>query len=154
MPAIERAAGEIFRGSSQDAIADDDVSPARFYLPLQHDGLVWVAEDADKIIGFGACERFQHDLHLWQIAVLPDRQGKGVGRGLIDAAVIEGRRRGLKGITLTTFRDIPWNGPAYARMGFVDVTGDARYPRLTAALAREATHGLDIASRIAMRRPL
>ena len=56
MPEIERSAAEAFRGSSQDAIADDAVAPVEFYAPLQREGLVLVADDRGELIGFVACE--------------------------------------------------------------------------------------------------
>jgi GNAT superfamily N-acetyltransferase len=149
LPEIERDSAEAFRGSSQDAIADDAVTPASFYPPKVAKGLVWVAEDAGEIIGFAACGAFQDALHLWEIAVRHDRQGRGAGRALIAAVTANARVRGLPSVTLTTFRDIPWNGPFYGRLGFVEL--DMLNPRLAAVIAREARHGLDIAARCAMR---
>ena len=32
-----------------------------------------------------------------------------------------GRRRGYPGLTLATYRDVPWNGPFYASEGFVEI---------------------------------
>jgi len=73
-----------------------------------------------------------------------------------DAAEVEGwaARGGLPALTLTTFRDVPWNGPYYERLGFVALAPSDHRPELTALMAEEATHGLDPARRVAMIRPI
>ncbi len=57
---------------------------------------------------------------LMSIAVLPDRQGKGIGQALMQAFLGEAVRRGLRQIDLTTDRD---NNEAanrfYQNLGFV-----------------------------------
>jgi GNAT superfamily N-acetyltransferase len=132
-----------------DWIADDEVSPASTYEPLQAAGLVWVAEADGRLLGFGACEAFEDGLHLWELAVRRDAQGQAVGRRIIEAAVAEGRRRAMPAITLTTFRNIPWNAPYYARQGFRVLPDGDLNPRLLAVLANEAARGLT--ERCAMR---
>jgi predicted N-acetyltransferase YhbS len=80
-----------------------------------------------------------------------EAQGKGAGRALIAGVVAEARARGLQAVTLTTFRDIPWNAPFYARCGFVEVP-EAEFGSLfTLVREREIEAGLDAASRCAMR---
>lgn len=120
-------------------------------MPLLAQGLIWVAEGDGEPIGFAACEAFDDALHLWELAVRRDRQGQGAGRALVAVCVAEARARGLRAVTLTTFREIPWNAPLYARLGFVVIAPDALNGRLAADLAAEAARGLDAASRCAMR---
>jgi hypothetical protein len=56
-------------------------------------------------------------------------------------------------MTLTTFRDVPWNAPFYARRGFAEVLDPS--PGLAAVRDRERSLGLDAAGpRIVMRRTL
>lgn len=126
------------------------MSPAWFYTPLLAQGLVWVAEDAGELIGFAACEPFDDGLHLWEVAVCHEHQGRGVGRALVARAVAEARALGLPAVTLTTFRQIPWNAPFYARLGFKEPR--RLNERLRAVLEREAAKGLDPTARCAMRR--
>lgn len=157
LPRIERSAAAAFRGSSQDAIADDAVSPASLYVPLQAQGLVWVAQDAqdppdaEGPSGFAACEAFDGALHLWELAVRRERQGQGVGRALIRAVTDAARARGCAAVTLTTFREIAWNAPFYARLGFRELAAHELDGRLAEVLSREAAKGLDVAARCAMR---
>ena len=150
LPDIERSAALAFRGSSQQAIADDAVSPMEFYIPLQTDGLVLVAEDR-QLIGFAACQACADALHIWELAVRHNRQGQGIGGGLVRATIDLARLRGLPAVTLSTFRHIAWNAPLYARLGFSEVATADLNPRLTAIRDREAVLGLDVAARCAMR---
>jgi hypothetical protein len=58
--------------------------------------------------------------------------------------------RGDDLVTLTTFRDVPWNAPYYERIGYRALREDEIGPELRALMAREAGHGLDPALRVAM----
>ena len=62
--------------------------------------------------------------------------------------------RGCAALTLTTFTEVPWNGPYYRRCGF-RVLGDAELtPGLRKIRAAEAEHGLDRWPRACLRREL
>ena len=124
---------------------------AEDHRPFAVQGLVWVAEEAGRLIGFATCEAFEHELHLWELAVRQEAQRKGAGRALISAVVDEARARGLPEVTLTTFRDIPWNGPFYERCGFVEIPEAEFGEFLTLVRAKETEIGLDVANRCAMR---
>jgi GNAT superfamily N-acetyltransferase len=91
--------------------------------------------------------------YLDDLAVLPGRMRRGVGRRLVDAACAWARDHGHAAITLVTYADVPWNGPFYARLGFavVDETG----PEMSAYRAAEREAGLDaVGRRVVMRKPL
>jgi GNAT superfamily N-acetyltransferase len=120
------------------------------YLPLAAQGLVWVAADDGRLIGFASSEVFETELHLWELAVRREAQGQGVGRALIAAVAQEARGLGLP-VTLTTFRDIAWNAPFYARCGFVEMPEAEFSPLLKLVFEQQAALGLDVASRCAMR---
>jgi GNAT superfamily N-acetyltransferase len=131
-------------------VADDEVAPMEVYLPLAAQGLVWVAAEVGQLIGFASSEVFEGELHLWELAVRRESQGRGVGRALIAAVAQEARKLGLP-VTLTTFRDIPWNAPFYARCGFVEMSEAEFSPLLKLVFERQAALGLDVANRCAMR---
>jgi predicted N-acetyltransferase YhbS len=142
LPAVERSAAEAFRGSAQPAVVDGQVSPESFYRPLQAQGLVWVAAEGKQVVGFAACELFTDGLHLCELAVRHDTQRRGAGRALVAACVAEARRRRAAAVTLTTFGQIPWNAPFYARLGFEQLREEDLNRRLKSVLAREAERGL------------
>ncbi|NUO59744.1 MAG: GNAT family N-acetyltransferase, partial [Hamadaea sp.] len=56
--------------------------------------------------------------------------------------------------TLTTFVEVPWNAPYYARHGYRLLGEDELTSGLRAIRAREAALGLDKWPRTAMRRDL
>ena len=95
-------------------------------------GTEWVAlSDVGSLVGFLAAEVFEAELHIWQLAVRLDDQGRGVGGRLLEAADSFARARNLRSITLTTFADVPWNAPWYSRHGFTVATDDERLAGLT-----------------------
>ncbi len=46
-------------------------------------------------------------------------------------------------MTLTTFADVPWNGPYYRRLGWRDLPAAELGPELAAIRRHEASLGLD-----------
>lgn len=104
-------------------------------------------------VGFAALQRVDDDVHLEQLSVHPSAGRRGLGTALLDAAVRAAREAGAARVTLTTYADVPWNGPWYAARGFTVLPDPG--PELTALLAAEATVGLTVhGRRIAMARPL
>ena len=87
--------------------------------------------------------------HIEQVSVHP-RRGPPAHRPGPDRAHRRPRTRGADGLTLTTFADVPWNAPYYARIGF-RVLGEAELtPGLRKIRAHEAELGLDRWPRVAM----
>lgn len=118
------------------------------------EGLVWVAEAENRLVGFAACQIFIDALHLWELAVRHEWQGRGVGKALVEAVIAEAQAQEAPEVTLTTFRDIAWNAPFYATLGFEEVRPQDLNGRLMAILMREKRLGLDADNRCAMRRRL
>ncbi|MFD1048274.1 GNAT family N-acetyltransferase, partial [Kibdelosporangium lantanae] len=105
---------------------------------------VWVA--GDPPVAFAYADWLDGRLHLHQIAVHPSYVRQGIGSALM-ARVISAA--GSAGVKLTTFRDVPWNGPWYEKLGFRELH------ELTPALAAlvEAERGLaDLGPRVVMYR--
>jgi len=92
--------------------------------------------------------------HIEQISVDPAFARQGLGRRLIDHVAASARREARTAMTLTTFRDVPWNAPYYARCGFRVLAESELGPELRATRDHEATLGLDPALRVCMRRDL
>ncbi|GLW75025.1 GCN5 family N-acetyltransferase [Kitasatospora phosalacinea] len=152
---IERAAGGCFREVGMDAIADDEPFSVPELTAFLDAGLAWVAVDgADRPVAYLVAERVDDALHVEQVSVHPSHARRGVGRGLLEHLAARAAAEGVPALTLTTFADVPWNAPYYARCGFRPVPEDALGPGLRAVRAREAAHGLDRWPRLVMRRPL
>lgn len=153
LPAIERAAGQRFRDDRALAwLADGETMSTERHLGYVDTGLSWTAFADGQPVGFILAEVHPSSLFIVELSVHLDWQGNGIGRQLIARAAEHARMRGLRSLTLTTFRDVPWNAPFYARLGFEEVT--ALTPELRQKREEEAAHGLAYDSRCAMRLPL
>ena len=104
-------------------------------------------------VGFVSVELLDDEAHIAQLSVLPELGRRGIGRALLDEAIHWAEGQGLEGVTLTTFRDVPWNAPFYSTVGFIEVVDPA--PGLAAIRRNEWERGLDaMGPRLAMRLPL
>ncbi|RKT56271.1 GNAT family N-acetyltransferase [Saccharothrix australiensis] len=145
LQAIEVASGEPFRAHGMPDIADDDPMPLDVLRGLH----VWVAADPEPVAWIAA-EPVDGYAHVEQVSVHPDHARRGIGAALLDHVQDWAAARGLRGLTLTTFRAIPWNAPYYERLGFREVAEPT--PGLAAIVAAEAARGLDPAERVCLRR--
>ena len=146
---VENASGELFRTVGMPEIADDDPLPLDVLTHVQALGQVWVAADPLPVAWI-AVEEVDGCAHVEQVSVHPDQARRGIGRELIDHVGGWAAARGLGGLTLTTFRDVPWNGPYYERLGFRPVTDLT--PGLAAVVEQETARGLDPTTRTCLRR--
>lgn len=92
--------------------------------------------------------------HIAQVSVDPRFAGRGLGAQLVDHVAAHARQEGLDAVTLTTFRDVPWNAPYYQRRGFRMLGDDELGPGLRRVRDDEAALGLEPAVRVCMRRDL
>jgi len=149
---IEVRAGELFVGVGMPEIAAhppgdlDDFAAARALL-------VAVGDDAEPI-GYAWIELVDDTTYLEQLSVLPEQGRQGVGTALLDAVADWARARGDDAVVLTTFRDVPFNGPLYAKRGFVHLSETEWTEGQREIIAFQATLGMDPASRTVMRRSL
>ncbi|MGM8429851.1 GNAT family N-acetyltransferase [Enterobacter cloacae] len=153
LPAIEHAAGQRFRDYPELAwLAEGEVISAEQHLGYAERGLSWLALANELPVGFILAELHASSLFIVELSVHLDWQGKGIGRRLIACVADQARKRGLASLTLTTFRDVPWNAPFYARLGFEMIT--TLTPELREKREEETAHGLAYDARCAMRLPL
>jgi GNAT superfamily N-acetyltransferase len=113
--------------------------------------VVLVAEDPP--IGFICVQTVDGAAHVWQLSVRPSASRRGIGTALLTAACEWARSNGWPAMTLTTFRDVPWNAPFYQREGFVVL--DELTPGLAARREHERSIGDDdFGPHVAMRKEL
>ncbi|MDR7251172.1 GNAT superfamily N-acetyltransferase [Nocardioides sp. BE266] len=155
LAAIEDSGLPMFEEVLGDLTGDPLASPAvsgreRAAEP----GFILVA--GDPAVGFAHVRDLESHAHLDQISVHPDHARRGIGTALLEAAAERAALKGHGTLTLTTYADLAWNAPFYARHGFVEVSGDE--PRTASQLAiSEAEEALGLARhgrRIWMRRVL
>lgn len=150
---IERAAGRPFAALGMDLVADDEPPSLETLRGYAEAGRAWVRTGSeDRPVGYLLAEVVDGCAHLEQVSVHPDAAGHGYGRELVEHLVTWARDRGLPAVTLTTYTDVPWNGPYYRRLGFRPVEPDDLGPGLQAIRHEEAARGLDRWPRAVLRR--
>lgn len=148
LPEIERAAASLFHQTAYSYLAEGE--PVAQTLDLEHE-LVWVLVDqADQVLGFAIVHQIDLGMHLHELDVDPRYARRGLGRRLIETIAAWSKEQGAKALTLSTFREIAWNGPYYARLGFRGLESDQLSPDLVAISAAEAEAGLPIEDRFCM----
>jgi GNAT superfamily N-acetyltransferase len=149
---IERLAGERFREVGLGAVADDEPPSLATLAAYAADQRAWVAtDDAGAPIGYVLVDVVDGCAHVEQISVRPDHQGEGVGQALLGRVRAWAVETGCPALTLTTFADVPWNGPLYEHLGFRVLAEADIGPELRALRSAEAAHGLDPSTRVCMR---
>jgi GNAT superfamily N-acetyltransferase len=144
---IDRRADTVFRLAGYELPALPPVEVAE----LAQAKAVFVA--GRPPIAYVQLEEVDGLAYVAEIAVVPKWMRQGIGTRLLERACEWAGRRGYPAIVLTTFTEVPWNGPYYAERGFAET--DDLTPGLVALREREATLGLDaVGRRIVMRREL
>jgi GNAT superfamily N-acetyltransferase len=99
----------------------------------------------DPPVGYARLEFVDGRAHLEGLAVRPSSMRRGIGTALVRAVCDWASAAGHTELTLCTFADVPWNGPFYAKLGFVELT--ELTPGLRALRATEQRLGLDAMGR-------
>ncbi|MFG2078288.1 GNAT family N-acetyltransferase [Nonomuraea maritima] len=109
-----------------------------------------VLVDGEPPAGFALIGWADGNVHLDQLAVRPDSMRQGIGGRLVAAVLDHARAVGAPAVTLTTYRDVPWNAPWYARHGFSVLPEPEWGPELRALVEHERELGIEVAPRVVM----
>ncbi|ONM46535.1 GNAT family N-acetyltransferase [Nocardia donostiensis] len=148
---LERAAGKPFADIGMTAVAEDEPPSADTLREFVEAGRAWVWIAAGTPVAYLIAAVVDGNAHIEQVSVHPAHRGERIGRRLIDHAMNWTRDKGLPAITLTTFTEVPWNGPYYETLGFRYLDIAEETPGLRAIRAAEDAHGLDHWPRACMR---
>ncbi len=151
LEAIEKAASQMLveQGIPSSEL-ESGVAIHRFEQ-ARRSGLLWVARtDGGTPVGFALVELAGSQPHLAELDVHPDHARKGLGRALVSTAWWSLLRAGFAQLSLTTYRDIPWNAPFYSRLGFQEVSEDVLSDALAEIVDDEMRAGLDVERRVVM----
>lgn len=129
--------------ASMDGIIDPPSSVHRLTLEALQDKAreetALVASIGDNLVGCAfLADRGDH-LYLGKLAVDPRRQGKGIGRRLVEAAEDHARKADFKFIELQTRVELTDNQATFTRLGFVETlrTAHPGFQRVTAITMRK-----------------
>lgn len=155
LPEIEHAAAQLFRDTKYFELADDSPPDVERFQSWLEDGAIWVAVDAqENVVGFAAAGEVDGQGFLIELDVHPAHGRRGLGRRLIEYVSICVRERGYEALRLSTFVDVDWNAPYYARLGFRIMTENELGPGLREIRHNEADSGLDVTRRVFMTLPI
>ncbi len=149
---IELAAATLFPDEDLPANLRQTCHPAKFFRDALDRNHLWVARNkaTQDPIGFVLVDVVDDVIHITEMDVLPEFSRRGVGRALIATVREWAEEQRYDRLTLTTFRHLPWNGPFYRRLGFLEIPQPLLPKPLAEILAAEAQLGLDPQNRIAM----
>ena len=157
MQTIDLESSELFRGTGLIEFGPDEQLepiPEDRLRQAFGDQLIWVAADAeDRPVGFCMCADMGPDLYLDQVSVLTTHGKQGLGAQLVQRAIEEASNRKHKRVTLSTFRDVPWNGPFYQRLGFKEIS-PRRYTDWQKDIVERQKETMDVTLRCFMERPV
>lgn len=150
---IERAAAQAFIAVGYPALAAGEPTAAgEFRAAAAEDMLAVAVDHDDRPAGFLLAAELDTCLYVQELDVHPEHAGHRLAVRLFAAADAMARQRHLRALTLTTFRQVPWNAPYYTRLGFAPMTDAEIGPDLRMVIERQRAAGLDMANRVAMRR--
>ncbi len=157
LPAIEIAADTRFQVTPYaDLVAGYPTTEIADFADAQDRWGLWVAiAGDDRPVGFAHCKPVgRGTVYVAQLSVHPDHAGNRLAARLLDRVVAFHGPRGVRRLTLTTFRDIPWNGPYYERLGFREVPDLGVEVFLGRQIAEQVRSGFPLESRVAMVRAI
>ncbi len=147
---VEVEAGNLFRTIGMAQVAEDVPRDSDLREAVAAER-IWVADVGAEIAGYICAEVLDGNAHIAQVSVAPDHAGRAIGRSMIEYVEQWGRAAELPATTLTTFREVPWNGPYYLRLGYRVLPDDLIGPELSRTMEHEASlPGIDAALRCAM----
>ena len=128
-PADARVIGQLlhdFNTEYEDATPGPQALAERLITLMATDSAVLLAYDAGL-----AVLRFRlsiwapgQECYLAELYVRPERRGEGLGRALLEAAIVEARRRGADHMELGTSEDDVAARALYEEVGFRRTEGD------------------------------
>ena len=149
---VDIAASALFKptGLLSDDALNDHVEAPNVRAAIDA-GLIDVAEivSEPRVAGFIQYRLIEGDLYLEQVSVDPAYGRRGVGRRLMSWLHQRAITLGADQITLSTFRNLAWNGPFYASVGFEEIPrGDMQDYMLEIEAAQAPL--MDVSKRIFM----
>jgi len=148
---IENRAAELFRDHGYPDVADEPFGSVDDLRAMMAGHRVWVATTQEGVAaGFAVAAPLDAFFHLRELSVDPAHGRRGLGAALVRTVIRAGRAAGLAGVSLTTFRSVPFNAPFYAGLGFAELPQSEVPDMLAEMFEREVPKGVDASERVLM----
>lgn len=152
---VERSAAEAFRDIKTydlTAIADMQPNSTDYYKSLPSESVLYVAiSHNNEVLGFILALEIDNNAYIKELSVKRSAQGQGIGRKLVLRILEWAKDNNYSYVSLTTFRDLHFNGIFYQKMGFKEFNPNSHHTsQLYKIRESERTNGLDIIPRCAM----
>ena len=122
LPQIENEADLRYRRVGLGQVVDMPPASLASLEAGRRVGRLWVAvSPLNRPVGFALMKFPGGTAWLDQLSVLQRWQGYGFGSALIEQIATAARGLGHRTLHLSTYRDVPWNAPYYARRGFAEM---------------------------------
>jgi GNAT superfamily N-acetyltransferase len=122
LPQIENEADLRYRCVGLGRVVDMPPASLASLEAGRREGRLWVAVSAlNRPVGFALMKFPGGTAWLDQLSVLQGWQGRGYGSALIARTAAAARDLGHRALHLSTYRDVSWNAPYYARRGFEEL---------------------------------
>lgn len=150
LPELERAAGARFREIGMAEIADGGTTPLDILRERADAGRLYIArDDAGETAGFLIWSPKDSLAYIEEVSVHPAHAGQRLAARMI--AHLEADVRGrFPALTLATFRNVAWNAPYYASLGFREMPFTDAGPDHLENWRQQEAHGLDMSKRLFM----
>ncbi|MGP1282893.1 MAG: GNAT family N-acetyltransferase [Parasphingopyxis sp.] len=145
--AVEESADTLFCGTHLEWMIGKWPPQRDRYERSLGEGRLWVWKEGDRIAGFLCAHAVDDLLYIDQLAVGADFQRRGIGRRLMQHVIAHAREQSMA-LALITDREIAWNKPFYASLGFAEWPDPS--PGVQTELDQEYADGFDPATRVAM----
>lgn len=150
LPEIEKAAAKLFESVGLYELFSSHTSAIETYREYMKKKQLWVAVADEKPVGFALASTIDNHAYLSEIDVHPHYGKRGIGKALVETVCEWAQEQGFEAITLSTQKNVAWNAPFYAKLGFEIMppeTWTAPYHELR---AKEAELGLPVEDRVLM----
>jgi GNAT superfamily N-acetyltransferase len=152
---IEDSAAALFLNTPYAFLVNDEPLSLDFVRQQFHARRVWVAADChESVVGYAIAREVDDTLYLQQIDVEPEHGRRGIGTALVNTVCDWAKQQGYSFVSLSTFRDLPWNAPFYSKLGFHPIDEAELTTGFQQIRRKELEAGLPISERVIMQRRL
>jgi GNAT superfamily N-acetyltransferase len=148
---IERSAAVLFFDTPYAFLLNDEPLSIDFVRQRFQAGQVWVAVDPDDVVvGFAIAREVDDTIYLQEMDVDPTHGRRGIGAALVKTVIEWARLHDYHAVSLSTFRDLPWNALFYTNLGFRILDESELNVGFQEIRQQELEAGLPISERVIM----